>query len=112
MDESDFDPGRQGQSAVALLARLVKQRPQTEDVVVTHGDACLPNFIVQGEYVEGLVDVGRAGLADRHTDLALAVRSIRRNLGARWVDPFLDTYGRELVDGGKLEYYAALDELA
>ncbi|MDO4263018.1 MAG: aminoglycoside 3'-phosphotransferase [Deinococcus sp.] len=112
VDESSFDPGRQGQSAVDLLVELVRHRPQSEDIVVTHGDACLPNFIVQGEYIEGLVDVGRAGLADRHADLALAVRSIRRNLGARWVDVFLDTYGRELVDNAKLEYYAALDELA
>ncbi|WP_261664717.1 APH(3') family aminoglycoside O-phosphotransferase [Deinococcus sp. Marseille-Q6407] len=112
IDGSDFDPERQVQSAVDLLVWLVRNRPQTEDVVVTHGDACLPNFIVQGEYVEGLVDVGRAGLADRHADLALASRSIRRNLGAKWVDPFLDTYGRDLVDEGKLEYYVALDELA
>ncbi|GHF95903.1 aminoglycoside 3'-phosphotransferase [Deinococcus piscis] len=112
VDESDFDPQRQGQTAVDVLVWLVNHRPQTEDIVVTHGDACLPNFIVQGEFVEGLIDVGRAGLADRHTDLALAVRSIRRNLGSKWVDPFLDTYGRELVDDTKLDYYAALDDLA
>ena len=112
VDPHDFGPERQVQSAVDLLARLVRERPRTEDIVVTHGDACLPNFIVQGEWVEGLIDVGRAGLADRHADLALAARSIRRNLGARWVDVFLDTYGRELVDESRLDYYAALDELA
>lgn len=112
IDGRDFDPQRQGQSAVQVLTWLVKERPQNEDIVVTHGDACLPNFIVQGEWVAGLIDVGRAGLADRHTDLALAVRSIHRNLGARWADLFLDIYGREWVDETKLDYYATLDELA
>lgn len=110
--ESAFGPQHQGRSPTELLAHLVRERPRAEDIVVTHGDACLPNFIVQGEWVEGLIDVGRAGLADRHTDLALAARSIHRNLGAKWVDIFLDTYGRDWVDEGKLEYYAALDELA
>lgn len=112
IDGANFDPERQGQTAVELLAHLVRRRPQTEDIVVTHGDACLPNFIVQGEYIAGVLDVGRAGLADRHTDLALAARSIRRHLGEQWVSVFLDTYGREWVDQGKLEYYAALDQLA
>ena len=112
VDQSDFDDERMGQTAVEVLVWLVNHRPHTEDIVVTHGDACLPNFIVQGEYVEGLVDVGRAGLADRHVDLALASRSIGRNLGQKWVDVFLDTYGRELVDEMRLDYYRVLDELA
>lgn len=111
VDETDFDDERRGQSAVQVFNALARSRPATEDLVVTHGDACLPNFIVQGEYVEGLIDVGRAGLADRHTDLALAWRSARRNLGDVYAGMFLDLYGRDLVDEEKLEYYRALDEL-
>jgi len=111
VDESDFDEERQGQSAVQVFNQLARTRPAEEDLVVTHGDACLPNVIVQGEYVEGLIDLGRAGIADRHMDLALAWRSTRRNLGATYAGMLLDLYGRELVDEGKLAYYQLLDEL-
>lgn len=111
VDEDDFDDERRGWSAAQVFGELVRTRPAREDVVVTHGDACLPNFILNGEYVEGLIDVGRAGLADRHADLALTHRSLIRNLDQEHAKRFLDLYGRELVDEGKLAYYRLLDEL-
>ena len=37
--------------------------------------------------------MGRAGIADRYKDIALAVRSIRHNCGGAFVQPFLDEYG-------------------
>ena len=111
VDESDFDAPRQGRTAIQVFNDLVRTRPTTEDIVVTHGDPCLPNVIVSGEYVEGFVDVGRAGLADRHADLALATRSLIFNYGPGLDDVFLDTYGRALVDAQKIEYYRMLDEL-
>ncbi|WP_339097188.1 APH(3') family aminoglycoside O-phosphotransferase [Deinococcus sp. VB142] len=110
VNDSDFDEECRDRSAVSVFNELARSRPP-EDLVVTHGDACLPNFIVQGEYVEGLIDLGRAGIADRHTDLALAWRSTRRNLGAAYADMLLGLYGRELVDMEKLKYYLLLDEL-
>ncbi|TSA87199.1 aminoglycoside 3'-phosphotransferase [Deinococcus detaillensis] len=121
VDETDFDAERLGQlglgqlrvgqSAEQVLKYLVKSRPATEDVVVTHGDACLPNFLVSGEVVEGLIDVGRLGIADRHQDLALAQRSLIRNAGDEAAEHFLDVYGRQWVDASKLAYYQILDEL-
>lgn len=111
VNEEDFDQERRGRRAADLLAELVRDRPEREDLVVTHGDACLPNVLVSGEFVEGFVDVGRAGIADRHADLALAVRSLAYNYGALYHEVFLDTYGRSLVNARKLEYYRLLDEL-
>lgn len=111
VDEADFDTERLGQSAEQVLRALLKSRPAAEDLVVTHGDACLPNILVSGDYVEGFVDVGRLGIADRHQDLALARRSLRRNAGEAVAEHFLHTYGLSLVDPAKLEYYQALDEL-
>ncbi|MBB5235867.1 APH(3') family aminoglycoside O-phosphotransferase [Deinococcus budaensis] len=111
VDEADFDEERRGWTAARVFEDLVRTRPAQEDIVVTHGDPCLPNLILNGEYVEGFVDVGRAGLADRHADLALAWRSLLRNLGPQWAERFLDLYGREQVDAGKLAYYRLLDEL-
>ncbi|MDL2343320.1 aminoglycoside 3'-phosphotransferase [Deinococcus sp. MIMF12] len=111
VDESDFDDERQGWTAARVWNELVRTRPGEEDVVVTHGDPCLPNLILNGEYVEGFVDVGRAGLADRHADLALTHRSLTGNLSRDHAERFLDLYGRALVDERKLAYYRLLDEL-
>src|SRR5439155_1556483 len=81
-----------------LFHELVATRPAGEDLVLTHGDYCLPNVILRGPTLgnpglAGFVDVGRAGLADRYRDLALASRSIAANLGAAWVAPFFAHYG-------------------
>lgn len=48
---------------------------------------------------------------DRYKDIALAVRSIRRNCGDAFVQPFLDEYGVLGSDSDKVEYYMLLDEL-
>ncbi|WP_027480926.1 APH(3') family aminoglycoside O-phosphotransferase [Deinococcus pimensis] len=110
IDEDDFDEARLGWTARDVLAELARTRPEREDLVVTHGDACLPNVIVSGEYVEGFVDVGRLGVADRHVDLALATRSLTFNYGAGYAELFLDTYGRALVDPARIDFYRLLDE--
>ena len=111
VDETDFDDERLGQRATDVLTELVRTRPAREDLVVTHGDACCPNFIGQGEHLTGLIDLGRAGIADRHMDLALAHRSVARNYGPEHAEALLDHYGRALVDPQKLPYYRTLDEL-
>lgn len=111
VDETDFDEERQGWTATQVMNELIRRRPAREDLVVTHGDACLPNLLLDGEYLSGFVDVGRLGLADRHADVALAWRSLTRNLGPEMAGHFLDIYGRALVDAGRLKYYALLDEL-
>ena len=110
VDESNFDDDR-GLTAVQVMKELLNTRPAHEDVVVTHGDPCLPNMLLDGEYLSGFVDVGRLGLADRHADLSLAYRSLNRNIGSEMAEHFLDVYGRTLVDTVKLRYYALLDEL-
>lgn len=111
VDETDFDDERAGRTAVSVFNDLVRTRPAAEDLVVTHGDACLPNFILNGTHLAGVVDVGRAGIADRHADLALAWRSTRHNLGDDWAERLLDEYGRDLVDMDRVAYYTLLDEL-
>ncbi|THF84010.1 aminoglycoside 3'-phosphotransferase [Deinococcus sp. KSM4-11] len=111
VDETDFDEERAGRTATSVFNELVRTRPHAEELVVTHGDACLPNFILNAAQIEGVIDVGRAGIADRHADLALAWRSTRYNLGAQWGEVLLDLYGRERVDLEKIAYYCMLDEL-
>ncbi|MBC7790567.1 MAG: aminoglycoside 3'-phosphotransferase [Anaerolineae bacterium] len=114
--EEDFDEARAGRRAADLFAELVASAPASEDLVFTHGDFCLPNVILRrsepGGDVEiaGLVDCGRAGVADRYQDLALAVRSITYNHGSEFVPAFLRRYGLARPDEEKLSFFTLLDE--
>lgn len=121
VDADDFDPEREGRSADDLHQDLLEQRPRAErletaDLVVCHGDACLPNFLADPETlaVTGMIDVGRLGVADRHLDLALATRSaadtaLNPAYGAGAAEAMLAAYGRP-ADPWRLDFYRLLDE--
>lgn len=49
------------------------------------------------------------GSVIRYQDLALAARSIERNLGQAWVKPFFEVYGVE-PDEQRMKFYCLLDE--
>ena len=121
VDEDDFDPEREDDSAAALLEDLLARRPRAEelevgDLVVCHGDACLPNVLVDPATLEvtGIVDVGRLGVADRHLDLALAARSVSDTslnpaYGPAAAEAMLAAYGLP-ADPWRLDFYRLLDE--
>lgn len=121
LDLDDLDEERRGRTADSLLTDLLSLRPRAEelegsDLVVCHGDACLPNFLVDpdtGE-VTGMLDVSRLGVADRHLDLALTTRSMtdaRLNpaYGPGRAQAFLAAYGLP-ADAWRLDFYRLLDE--
>jgi len=110
VDEEDFDAARLGKSAAELFAELESLKPGDEDLVVSHGDACLPNFIASDGRFAGYIDCSRLGVADRYQDIALACRSIADNFGAALLQPFLARYGMSAPDPARLYYYQLLDE--
>lgn len=121
VDEDDVDGERKGRSAPDLLAELIDRRPDVErlevgDLVVCHGDACLPNFLLDPESLEvtGMIDVHRLGVADRHLDLALATRSMADSAlnpayGPDAAETLLAAYGRD-ADPSRIDFYRLLDE--
>jgi aminoglycoside 3'-phosphotransferase II len=109
VDETDFDDERLGRSATDVFAELISTQPKTHDLVVAHGDACLPNFMAADGRFSGFIDCARLGISDRYQDLALAARSIERNLGPAWVKPFFELYGIE-PDEQRMKFYCLLDE--
>lgn len=106
----DLDEERKGNNAEELFQELLEKRPKEEDLVFTHGDYCLPNIILHHNEVSGFIDLGRAGVADRYQDIALAVRSIAYNFGDQLISLFLKEYGIEEVDEEKIDFYQLLDE--
>lgn len=103
----------------ALLDWLLANRPE-EDLVLTHGDYCLPNIFAVGDRISAFIDPGRMGPADRWQDLAITIRSLDHNFNGRYTDgKRLYDFRPEMLlkelgiafDAEKYRYYLLLDEL-
>jgi streptomycin 3"-kinase len=100
----------------ALRTRLPSIAEQeSADLVVCHGDACLPNVLVDPDTLRctGLIDLGRLGLADRYADLALACTQVDDEwpLSPPGSERVLAGYGLAGPDHDRLDFYLALDPL-
>lgn len=101
-----------------LLTWLETHRPQ-EDLVLTHGDFCLPNVFFKKNQLAGFIDLGRSGLGDKYRDIAICFRSLKSNFAGKYggkvyenvdVNKFFD-YLDVKPDWDKIRYYILLDEL-
>lgn len=102
---------RSGEEAYRVL-REGKHLLKNE--VLVHGDFCLPNIMLDGWRLSGYIDLGDAGVGDRHIDLFWGRWTIGFNLrmiGAyddiRYADRFFDAYGRDKIDEEILKTVAA-----
>jgi len=61
VDLDDLDAERAGWTRDELVARLLSTRVPDEDLVVCHGDLCLPNVLLDPRtcQVTGVIDTGR-----------------------------------------------------
>jgi streptomycin 3"-kinase len=120
----DFlDPEARHVPPSALLAMLRADLPERlaqepRDLVVCHGDACLPNIMVDPGTLRctGFVDLGRLGAADRYVDLSLLLGNARES----WAGPedaqaardrLFDIHAIAAPDEGRLDFYLRLDPL-
>ena len=77
---------------------------------LVHGDFCLPNIMLNNWNLSGYIDLGGAGVADRHIDLFWGAWTLGFNLGTdRYKDIFFDSYGRKFIDKDKLDVIAAIE---
>lgn len=106
-----------------LLARVERELPvrldqERTDMVVCHGDPCMPNFMVDPKTLQctGLIDLGRLGTADRYADLALMIANAEENWAApdeaeRAFAVLFNVLGIEAPDRERLAFYLRLDPL-
>jgi kanamycin kinase len=71
--------------------------------VLIHGDYCLPNVLVAGGALSGLIDVGQTGLGDPRKDLAAGVWTLQYNFGPGHAREFLDAYGAPPMTDQEIE---------
>ena len=101
-----------------LLQWLIKHRP-AEELVLSHGDFCLPNIYIEDDGKFNFIDLGRTGIADKWQDIALCYRSLKHNFAGKYdgeeypeFDPqmLFEELGLE-PDWDKIKYYILMDEL-
>ncbi len=100
--------GQELRAARVKLERLRSNQPE-ETLVLTHGDACLPNIMVVSNQLSGFVDLGDMGLGDRCRDLERALWSLDYNYGEGYGESFLEAYGVAEADRAKLDFYRELE---
>lgn len=110
IDRVNLQPENQLMSSANLYAKLIASAPQDFDLVFTHGDYCMDNLFFDSHTLTGFIDLDRGGIADRYQDIALAVRSIKYELGEDLIPMFFQVYGLQDIDQKKIDFYTLLDE--
>ncbi len=97
---------------------MIKNMPAEEDLVLCHGDVCLPNIMMDKNSLSGFIDIDGIGVCDRYLDIAIALRSLRynfklygHNFEHQYIELFKETYGIKEPDCNKIKFYFLLDEL-
>ena len=101
-----------------LLEWLGTNKPE-EELVLSHGDYCLPNIFISDGKVSGYIDLGKAGIADKWQDIALCYRSLMHNYEGRYTGKQYQGFNANMLfeklgiepNWEKLRYYILLDEL-
>ncbi|WP_431265170.1 APH(3') family aminoglycoside O-phosphotransferase [Roseateles chitinivorans] len=110
IDAGDFDDARQGWTPQQVWEALGAMLPLAEDRVVSHGDFSLDNILMNGDgEVVGVIDLGRAGIADRYRDLAILANCLDE-FGPTLRDMLFSAYGIAEPDLSKLDFHLLLDE--
>ena len=90
------------------IPESLHEAPAIDRLVVCHGDACVPNTLLDaGGYWLAHVDLAALGTADRWADIAVASMSTEWNYGPGWEDALIEAYGIE-PDRERLAYYRTL----
>jgi len=82
--------------------------PPVDMLVVCHGDACVPNTLLDDDGRPlGHVDLAALGVADRWADIAVASMSTEWNYGRGWEGALIEAYG-VAPDRARIDYYRRL----
>lgn len=106
-----FDPQFRPRITAADAHRIAAEAAdELRTDALLHGDYCLPNIILDDWRFSGFIDLDHAGLSDRHIDVFWGAWTLWFNLHTNaYCNRFLDAYGRDVIDEGKLDAIAAME---
>ena len=107
-DTSHFPDSFGYRSAEEAYAVLSAGKSALRRDVLIHGDYCLPNIMLDQWRFTGFIDLGNAGVGDRHIDLFWGAWTLWFNLKTdEYRDRFYDAYGRDKLDTELIRVVAA-----
>ncbi len=111
--------GDNGFKSPAELLQWLKDNKPVEELVFSHGDYCMPNIFIKNNKINGFIDLGRSGVADKYQDIALCYRSLKHNFDGSHGGKVYENFNAESLfieldivpDWEKIKYYILMDEL-
>ena len=75
-----------------------------------HGDFCLPNIIFDGWNFSSFIDLGNAGVGDRHVDIFWGAWTLNFNLKTdKYRDIFFSAYGKDRIESDAIAAVSAVE---
>ena len=90
---------------------LINNKPKIEKLCFSHGDLSLPNIFFENDKITGFIDMGDAGVSDYWYDIAILVKSLRRNYETPEAEKILFKKLDIKPNYESIEYYILLIEL-
>ena len=67
-------------TAEQMIKWMLENKPAYEPVL-SHGDYCLPNVLLENGRISAFIDIGDIGIADKYRDIATCYGSLKNNFG-------------------------------
>ena len=90
---------------------LIDNKIKEEKLCLSHGDLSIPNIFFKDDKITGFIDLGDSGVADYWFDIAILVRSLRRNYECKEAEEYLFKKLNIIPNYTSIEYYILLTEL-
>lgn len=89
---------------------ICKNSKFLKNEVLIHGDYCLPNIMLDDWRLSGFIDLGFAGVGDRHVDLFWGAWTLAFNLKTdKYRERFFDAYGRDKLTPEIIDLISAIE---
>lgn len=122
VDMENVEPGTFGENGFKdpeELLQWLTEHYAAEELVLSHGDFCLPNIFIADDETISYIDLGRTGVSDKWCDIALCYRSLKHNYTGKYMTAEYHDYNPNMLfeqlgiepDWEKIKYYILLDEL-
>ena len=90
---------------------LTDNKIKEEKLCFSHGDLSIPNIFFKDDKITGFIDLGDSGIADIWYDIAILVKSLRRNYETEDAEKYLFERLNIEPNYEAIEYYILLTEL-